>query len=119
MQGRHVTVTLKTGARFSGILSGVSTSTPDIGCTLKWARQIRAATGSQDPEPNAEEYIGGGPEKTMVFQSQDLAEIYAEKVTLGESAGGLKTAHNGMLNTIRCWFMILIKSRRSGFRIPY
>ena len=83
-QGKQIVVTLKDGARFTGILSGVSTGSPDLGCALKWVKQVRAATGSQEEEGSQEGYKGGGPEKSMVFQPQDVAEIFAEKVILGD-----------------------------------
>lgn len=79
-----MTITLKTGARFSGILSGVSTASSDLGCVLKWVKQVRPATGSQEEEPSQNGYIGGGPEKTVIFQPHDVVEIFAEKVALGD-----------------------------------
>lgn len=86
---------------------------------MKWARQIRAATGSQDPEPNPDEYIGGGPEKIIIFQAQDLAEIFGEKVALGDSAGGSKSLHNGTFLDVLVVKTKLTKTlgpQASGFR---
>src|SRR5438105_4548027 len=83
-KGKQTIVTLKNGARYSGILSGVSTGSSDLGCLLKWVKQVRAATGSQEEEASQHGYKGSGPDKAMLFQAQDVAEIFAEKVTLGD-----------------------------------
>lgn len=95
LKGKHVTITLKTGARFSGILSGTSTAQNDLGCILKWAKQIRGASGNEEVN-NALSggYIGGGPDKTVIFESKDLVEIHAEKVALGDS-DIVKSGQNG------------------------
>jgi len=84
-KGKPTIVTLKNGARYSGILSGVSTGSSDLGCLLKWVKQVRVATGSQEEEEASQHgYKGSGPDKAMLFQAQDVAEIFAEKVTLGD-----------------------------------
>lgn len=65
-----------------------------MGCLLKWVKQIRAATGSQEEEASQDGYKGSGPDKAMVFQAQDVAEIFSEKVALGDSETS-KHAPNG------------------------
>lgn len=94
-KGKQTILTLKNGARYSGILSGVSTGSSDLGCLLKWVRQVRAATGSQEEEASQGGYKGSGPDKAMVFQPQDVAEIFAEGVTLGDPETA-KHAPNGL-----------------------
>ncbi|KAF8474863.1 hypothetical protein BDZ91DRAFT_281943 [Kalaharituber pfeilii] len=95
MAGKSVTITLKSGARFAGILSGVSTGLTDLGCMLKWVQQVRPATGSAEDETSQNGYIGGGLDKAVIFQAQDVVEIYAEKVTLGDPDTA-KHAQNGI-----------------------
>ncbi|KAI5809719.1 hypothetical protein DFH27DRAFT_157584 [Peziza echinospora] len=95
MTGKAVTVTVKSGARFTGILCGVSTATPDLGCSMKWVKQSRAAPGTQEDNSTANAYFGGGPEKMVVFPGQEIVEIHAEKVILGDPESS-RHAQNGI-----------------------
>ncbi|KAL7269915.1 poly(A)-binding protein binding protein [Rhizina undulata] len=86
LMGRNITLTLKTGARFTGILSGADPRHSDLGVAVKWARQVRGPFGDSGEEKIKEgAYVGGGPEKAMIFEQKDLVDIFAEKVVLGES----------------------------------
>lgn len=53
---------------------------------MKWVRLVRGPLGDNGEEKVEEgEYVGGGSEKTMVFEPKDLVDIFAEKVVLGEA----------------------------------
>lgn len=55
---------------------------------MKWVRLVRGPLGDNgDDKVEEGEYVGGGPEKTMVFEPKDLVDIFAEKVILGEAEG--------------------------------
>ncbi|CAZ86354.1 unnamed protein product [Tuber melanosporum] len=92
--GRQVTITLRNGARFAGILTGADTKSHDLGATMKWVRQVRTPLGDNSDERVDEvEYVGGGLEKTMVFEPKDLVDIFAEKIALGEDEIQSQSAH--------------------------
>lgn len=55
---------------------------------MKWVKLVRGPLGDNSEDKVEEgEHVGGGLEKTMVFEPKDLAEIFAEKVVLGEAEG--------------------------------
>lgn len=55
---------------------------------MKWVRLVRGPLGDNGDEKAEEgEYVGGGPEKTMIFEPKDLVDIFSEKVVLGEVEG--------------------------------
>ncbi|KAG0634535.1 hypothetical protein HOY80DRAFT_518956 [Tuber brumale] len=92
--GRQVTITLRNGARFAGILTGADTKSHDLGATMKWVRQVRTPLGDNSDERVEEgEYVGGGLEKAMVFEPKDLVDIFAEKIALGEDETQSQSAH--------------------------
>lgn len=69
-------------------MAGADTKTHDIGVAMKWVRLVRGPLGDNgDDKVEEGEYVGGGPEKTMVFEPRDLVDIFAEKVVLGETEG--------------------------------
>ncbi|CUS13435.1 unnamed protein product [Tuber aestivum] len=92
-QGKQVTITLRNGARFAGILTGADTKSHDLGATMKWVRQVRTPLGDSDERVEEGEYVGGGLEKAMVFEPKDLVDIFAERIALGEDETQLQSAH--------------------------
>ena len=111
---------MKSGARFSGILCGVSTATPDLGCSLKWVKQIRAPPGTQEDDSTANAYFGGGPEKMVVFPGQEVVEFHAEKVVLGDPESS-RHAQNGKYHLLIIGESQLVANEyigipQSGFR---
>lgn len=55
---------------------------------MKWVRLVRAPLGDNgDDKVEEGEYVGGGPEKIMIFEPRDLVDIFAEKIILGEPEG--------------------------------
>lgn len=98
-QGKPITITLRSGARYLGILAGADTKNHDLGVAMKWVRLVRAPLGDNSDEKVEEgEYVGGGPEKTMIFEPKDLVDIFAERVPLGdEESQQHSTNQNGKL----------------------
>lgn len=55
---------------------------------MKWVKLVRGPLGDNGEDKVEEgEYVGGGPEKTMVFENKDLVDILAERIVLGEIEG--------------------------------
>ncbi|EWC45764.1 hypothetical protein DRE_05101 [Drechslerella stenobrocha 248] len=77
--GKKVTVTIKSGAQFTGVYAGSSTN-GDFGCVLKFAKQLRGPQGEEDQVASG--YVGGGPEKALILEGKDLMDIDASDVTL-------------------------------------
>lgn len=93
-QGKQVTITLRNGARFAGILTGADTKSHDLGATMKWVRQVRTPLGDNSDERVEEgEYVGGGLEKAMIFEPKDLVDIFAERIALGEDETQSQSVH--------------------------
>lgn len=76
-------------------------------------KQVRAATGSQDEETSQNGYIGGGPDKSVIFLAQDVVEIFAERVTLGDLEI-TKLAQNGVFVRILCFALLINATRNSN-----
>lgn len=73
---------------------------------MKWVRLVRGPLGDNgDDKVEEGEYVGGGPEKTMVFEPRDLVDIFAEKVVLGEAEGPVN--HQNGKQTIE-WLMNVV-----------
>ncbi|KAH0613273.1 uncharacterized protein H6S33_009653 [Morchella sextelata] len=85
--GKTITITLKTGARYTGILVGADAKNHDIGVVMKWVKLVRAPLGDSGDGVEEGDHVGGGPEKTMIFEPRDLVDIFAEKIALGEAEG--------------------------------
>ncbi|KAK6338284.1 hypothetical protein TWF730_002349 [Orbilia blumenaviensis] len=77
--GRKAIVTIKSGAQFQGIYSG-SAMNGDFGCVLKFAKQIRGPQGEEDNFVTG--YLGGGFEKTLIFEPKDLMDLEVVDVPL-------------------------------------
>ncbi|BFZ59870.1 poly(A)-binding protein binding protein [Saitoella coloradoensis] len=81
--GNQVSATIRSGARFSGILLSAKTE-GDFGVVLKNARQTHAAMGDEPLKEQRE------AKDTLIILPQDLVEIRAEKIDLGQVAGERK-----------------------------
>ncbi|KAF3907208.1 hypothetical protein ABW20_dc0100261 [Dactylellina cionopaga] len=94
--GRRVTATIKTGAQFQGVYSG-SSMNGDFGCILKFAKQTRGPQGEEDQI--APDYIGGGPEKTLIIEGKDLMDLEALDVPLDSSEVAASQNGTGQFKT--------------------
>lgn len=77
---------MKTGAQYSGVLTGSDTKAHDLGAALKWAKLHKSAPGDTEEKEKEGQFVGGGPEKSMMIEAKDLVEIFSEKVPLGDAA---------------------------------
>lgn len=54
---------------------------------MKWVKLVRAPLGDSGDGLEEGDHVGGGPEKTMLFEPRDLVDIFAEKIAFGEAEG--------------------------------
>ncbi|KAI5784584.1 hypothetical protein EDC01DRAFT_618501, partial [Geopyxis carbonaria] len=95
LMGRHIIVTVKTGARYSGVLTGADTKS-DLACTLKWTKLMKAPFGENDEKHKVGDYIGGGSEKVMIFGDKDVVDIQSSGVILSDTETSQATQQNGV-----------------------
>jgi PAB1-binding protein PBP1 len=74
-------------------LTGADTKSHDLGASLKWVKLHKAAPGDNEEKEKEGQYVGGGQEKSMVFEPKDLVDIFAEKVQLGDAGASGPAAH--------------------------
>ncbi|KAF3936465.1 hypothetical protein ABW19_dt0207485 [Dactylella cylindrospora] len=94
--GKIVTATIKNGARFKGVFAGAPTN-GDMGCVLKFAKQVRGPQGEEDQVASG--YVGGGPEKTLIIEGKDLMDLEVPDVVLEASEAGPNQNGTGQFKT--------------------
>lgn len=85
MQSRTVTVTVKSGAQYAGILSGVDTKSHDLGVSLKFAKLVKAGLGDMEEKGKDGGLAEAVCEQTIVFEAKDVVELAADDIKLGDS----------------------------------
>ena len=82
---------MKSGERVTGTYGGGSTTNGDLGCVINFAKLVKSTDGN---DVILDDYLGGGPSKTVVIEPKDLVDITTENITLGEIDG--LGSQNGM-----------------------
>jgi len=96
LQSKEVTVTVKSGAQYTGTFVGADPRSQDIGVSLKSVRLLKAPPGDTDEKGKDGEYITGGKERVMVFEPKDVVDIAAQKVMFENEIPHAPTHQNGM-----------------------
>lgn len=71
----------------------METKGADLAYTLKWTKLHKAFV--EEDKPKEGEYVGGGPEKIMVFDGKDVVDVEAKDILLGDSATTKAGLQNG------------------------
>jgi len=86
MVGNVVTIAVKTGEQYTGVLSGASlpnANTDGPSFVLKMTRKISAAPGQTNGQPeNAGEYVGYGGDHAMAFGLKDISDVSVSELSL-------------------------------------
>lgn len=71
----------------------METKGSDLAYTLKWAKLHKSLV--EEDKSKEGEYVGGGPEKIMVFDGKDVVDVAAKDILLGDSANARANHQNG------------------------
>lgn len=77
-------------------MSGVETKNNDFGVCLKWAKLVKSPLGEED-KGQVGQYVGGGPEKVMIFEGKDVVDVGAQQIALGGGATTPAAQQNGTI----------------------
>lgn len=100
MVGNPTTVTVKSGDRFTGILSGASlpkdpTDSPAF--VLKMTKKVNSGTTQVNGHADAaDEYVGYGEDHVMTFSEKDIFDLNVNSLSLNKVS---VKATNGMCST--------------------
>ena len=75
-------VTVKTGARYSGIMTGADPRNNDLGVVIESAKLVRVAIGESEEKGKEGQFVGGGKKSVMVFEGKDVVDLQASGVNL-------------------------------------
>lgn len=93
---QEVTVTVKSGAQYTGILVGADPRNHDLGVSLKRVKLLKAGLGYSEEKSKEGEYLGGNYDKVMIFEQKDVVELAAQKVTFETEVTNATTHQNGV-----------------------
>ncbi|CCX10457.1 Similar to PAB1-binding protein 1; acc. no. P53297 [Pyronema omphalodes CBS 100304] len=94
LMGREVTVTVKSGAQYIGVLTGVDAK-QDISVVLKQAKLLRADPSDSEEKAKEGEYVGGGADKVMIFEAKDFVDLAANAVPFEPEVTAAGPQQNG------------------------
>jgi len=98
MVGNVVTITVKTGEQYMGVLSGASlpnTNADGPSFVLKMTRKISAAPDQANGQPESTgEYVGYGGDHAMTFGQKDISDVSVSELSLDKVS--VKSNMNGM-----------------------
>lgn len=75
-------------------MSGVDSRSNDFGVCLKWAKLAKSPLGEED-KGQVGQFVGGGTEKTMIFEGKDVVDVQAKGVLLGGTDAPATSHTNG------------------------
>ncbi|KAH6639856.1 hypothetical protein C7974DRAFT_389311 [Boeremia exigua] len=84
LTGLPGTITLKNGARYSGVLSGTSLDPSELRYVFKMVKQLQPAGSAANGQP-ADEYAGQGESYVMSFDMSDVADFNVNHVVLDKT----------------------------------
>ncbi|KAJ4378586.1 poly(A)-binding protein binding protein [Didymella sp. IMI 355093] len=79
------TITLKNGAKYSGVLSGTSLDPSELRYVFKMVKQLQPADNAQANGQTADEYAGQGDSHVMFFDISDVADFNVNNVILDKT----------------------------------
>ncbi|KAF1928540.1 uncharacterized protein M421DRAFT_148530 [Didymella exigua CBS 183.55] len=85
LTGLPGTITLKNGAKYSGVLSGTSLDPSELRYVFKMVKQLQPADSAQPNGPTADEYAGQGESYVMSFDMSDVADFNVNNVMLDKT----------------------------------
>lgn len=91
-----MTVTVKSGAQYIGVLTGVDAK-QDISVVLKQAKLLRADPSDSEEKAKEGEYVGGGADKVMIFEAKDFVDLAANAVPFEPEVTAAGPQQNGTI----------------------
>ncbi|KAF9693881.1 hypothetical protein EKO04_008543 [Ascochyta lentis] len=85
LTGLPGTITLKNGAKYSGVLSGTSLDPSELRYVFKMVKQLQPADNAQPNGQPADEYAGQGDSYVMSFDMSDVADFNVNNVVLDKT----------------------------------
>ncbi|KAF2622234.1 hypothetical protein BU25DRAFT_452165 [Macroventuria anomochaeta] len=82
LTGLPGTITLKNGAKYSGVLSGTSLDPSELRYVFKMVKQLQPADNAQANGQTPDEYAGQGESYVMSFDMSDVADFNVNNVVL-------------------------------------
>ncbi|UPX16779.1 poly(A)-binding protein binding protein [Ascochyta rabiei] len=85
LTGLPGTITLKNGARYSGVLSGTSLDPSELRYVFKMVKLLQPADHAQPNGQPSDEYAGQGESHVMSFDMTDVADFHVNNVVLDKT----------------------------------
>ena len=100
-QGSHCNITTRVGDSFTGVFAGSHKSSDDYKVLFKMVKKMhhRDGTSSVDQTRDSlEEYVGFGPDHSMVFEASVVARIEISEFQTGVARGNRSNGTSSLLS---------------------